>query len=147
MLLSPNGESKNKKIAKTVLKGVIIFFLITSFWACGRKGSSNVTVVYQVAVSSDIPYEVFIAYKDSTGYITLYVKKDWMIKVELPRRSVASLLVISQKDLYADLKNPEFAYSSREQNNQISGWIIHDGNIVSDSSDDIVAISVITSAL
>lgn len=147
MLQSRNGVNQRTSFANSAIEKVSIFLIITSFCACSHRSNTNVSVVYQVTVSQDMPCEVFIAYKDATGYVTLYVDEDWIMQVDLPHRSVASLLVVSQKDLYTDLNNPESIHPYRERGDLISAQIIHDGNVISDSSDDVVTISVIVSSL
>ena len=67
------------------------------------------------------------------------------MQVSLPRRSIASLLVISQKDLDVDLKDMDYLHSLRTRRHDFFATIIEGESVVSDSSNDVVSISIITS--
>lgn len=79
------------------IKFKLLLFSIFTIWliSCSR-GREQVCVTYHLSILSDEPCEVFIAYKDSSEYVTLRTDKDWSIDVYLPKSSYASLLVIPQ---------------------------------------------------
>ena len=148
MSQSQGGESrKRKKFARRIFRLSIPFLIFALLLGCTRRGNSPVSVTYQVTINTDTLCKVFIAYRDSTGYVTLYAEEDWSMQVNLPRRSVASLLVISQKDLDVDFEDMDYMRSLSRRRHAFFARIIEGENIVSDSSDDIVSISIITSDL
>lgn len=146
-----NGENKQRKrrkksFTKRIFRLLTFFLIIALFFGCARKDNSLVSVTYQVSINSDTPHNFFIAYRDSVGYVTLYAEENWSMQVSLPRRHVASLLVISQKDLDLDFENMDYMHSLSKRRHAVFARIIQGGNVVSDSSDNLISISVITSA-
>lgn len=146
MSQSQGGENrKRKRPARKIFRLSIPFLIFILFFGCTRRDKAPVCVTYEVSINSDTPYSVFIAYRDSTGYVTLYAEEDWSMQVSLPRRSIASLLVISQKDLDVDLKDMDYLHSLRTRRHDFFATIIEGESVVSDSSNDVVSISIITS--
>ncbi|MFV0420010.1 MAG: hypothetical protein ACK5KT_14925 [Dysgonomonas sp.] len=146
MSRSQNGEKKRRIFAKVISRLFFCFLSIALLIGCTQRDASLVSVTYEVSVNSDTSHNVFIAYRDSTGYVTLYAEKDWSIQVSLPRRSVASLLVISERDLDVDFNDRRCSYSLSTHRHVCVGRIIQGENLVSDSSDNLVSISMLTPA-
>lgn len=63
--------------------------------SCSKDGEL-VCVTYHLSILSDEPCEVFIAYKDTSKYVTLRTDKDWSKDVYLSKSGYASLLVVPQ---------------------------------------------------
>ncbi len=65
--------------------GVKIYFLIlliSILSGCGRSKDVK-QITYSFSVDLEDPFNVFIAYKDSDGYKTLYIDREWTKDVYL----------------------------------------------------------------
>ncbi len=97
-------------------------------------------VTYKVLVHSDKPSKLFISYKDSTDYVTLYTDKSWSKDVCLPSDGLASLLVVPQYVYDVDILN-----NSNNSDVLFSGQIIHEQKIVSSSGKQTIIITLLAS--
>jgi len=84
------------------MKGLIYTMLVISVFSgfsfCRKDTGSESKITYKIFIDRENKSNVFIAYKDSTGYITEITDKDWSKEVTLPADGLASLLAIRQLD-------------------------------------------------
>jgi len=64
---------------------------------CGNEYKS-LPITYSFFPDPKKSCRVFISYKDSTGYLTLYTEDEWSKEVYLPHNEIASLLIVNQND-------------------------------------------------
>ncbi|SBW04318.1 hypothetical protein [uncultured Dysgonomonas sp.] len=121
----------------------VIFYIILfplflwGVYSCSTDKKTRISVKYKVFIDSKQPCCVFVSYKDSTGYVTLYVDDNWSKEVFLPQGEVASLLMICQYDIEDGLQTGVFFHS-------LTGQIDNGKEVVTDSGENIVSISTIT---
>lgn len=106
----------------------VIIILVCS--CCGGKGEVK-QITYNFSADTEDVYNVFIAYKDSSGYNTLYTDTIWTKDVYLGPGDVASLLIIPQTE--ADI--------------YYTGKIICNDNIRTSGSKNVISLSVLTNSL
>ena len=115
---------------KTACKILIIITITHIFSNCSKKEEKFFRITYKLTFLSENIHPVFIAYKDSKNYVTLYTDKDWSKEVLLPCDAPASLLIIPQTDFIID---------DRENNDRnraaISGQIIYKDRAITSYGD------------
>ena len=114
---------------KIVKCKLLLFSIFTICLISCSAEREEVCVTYHLSILSDEPCEVFIAYRDSSEYVTLYTDKDWSKDVYLPKNSYASLLVIPQS---LDKSFEIF----------LSGQIIHKGKTLKSLDQNIISITL-----
>ncbi len=112
---------------KMVKFKLLLFSIFTICLISCSSEREEVCVTYHLSIQSDEPCEVFIAYRNSSEYVTLYTDKDWSKDVYLPKNSYASLLVIPQN-------------SDKSFEIFLSGQIIHERKILRSLDRNIVSI-------
>lgn len=127
----------------------IILVLSTIFVIIGYSGCSDnkketvfVHVTYKVVIDSPVSHPVFVAYKDSTGYVTFQSNTNWTKEVYLPRKTVASLLIISlDGDTDYDADDIGFI-SAYNDSKSFLAEIITEGKTVMDRNDGVASVSL-----
>lgn len=115
---------------------MLLPLFIGGVYSCSTGKKTSIPVKYKVFIDSQEPYSVFISYKDSAGYVTLYIDENWSMEVSLPRGDVASLLMICQYDMEDSLQTGVAFHL-------LTGQIDNGREVITDSGRDIVSISAI----
>lgn len=123
--------------------GVSLFILLILLSGCISKNNDPVKVIYELSIDPDRPHKVFVAYRDSTGYITFCTDKSWTKEVNVPLRNLASLLIISHEDIEIDFNDIEYHCSQIKYKHGFSAKITYGENVISEYSDNIISMSVI----
>ena len=117
---------------------ITFILLLTYLLASCSEGSAELNKVsYHFSMNSDRKCEVFIAYKDSTGYVTLYTDRDWSQSVYLRSGELASLMVIIRKDY--DMSN-EFQNFILWDDIPQSDLVINEAKIVANDGDNSLSV-------
>ncbi|MBF0649853.1 MULTISPECIES: hypothetical protein [Dysgonomonas] len=123
------------------MKAISYIMLLPLFlwgaYSCSTDKKTRISVKYKVLIDSKQSCNVFVSYKDSTGYVTLYIDDNWSKEVFLPQGEVASLLMICQHDIEDGLQTGAFFHS-------LTGQIDNGREVVTDSGKNIVSVSTIT---
>jgi len=123
----------------------ILIFIPLFLAGCANKSNEPVRIIYEFTLPSDEPHKVFIAYRDSTDYVTLYTDKNWTKEVRLSPNNVASLLIISQEDSDLITGNKNDKYILNKNDDLFSGRIIQKEKTIADYAESVISLSVIVS--
>jgi len=119
-----------KIVRKNWIKILSLIFIISMFSDC-RKKEKTKRITYSFSVDAGREFIVFIAYKDSDGYKTLYTDREWTEEVCLNSGGVASLLIIPQTEVKMNY----------------TGKIISNENIKTNTGRDVVSLSILIDSL
>lgn len=122
---------------KVIFYIVLLPLFISGLYSCSTDKTTLISVKYNVLIDSKEPCSVFVSYKDSAGYVTLYIDSNWSKEVFLPKGEVASLLMICQDDI-------EDSLQSGVSLCLLTGQINNGKEGITDSAKDMVSISTIT---
>lgn len=114
-----------------MINKVSFLFVIVLICSCCSRKDEVKRITYSFWADTEEVYNVFIAYKDSSGYNILYTDTAWTKDVYLDPDNVASLLIIPQTK--ADI-------------NYI-GKIICNDNVKISSGKNMISLSVFTNSL
>lgn len=126
----------------------ISLFILLYFISCSnKKEREDFHVKYEVEILTDIPLKVLIGYKDSISSEYFYSSDKLFSKeVCLHPDSLASLVVTASIDLDRfleyNMNNPQWWVDEMLKRNYVRGKIIHKNKTVSESSKNIILMTL-----